>query len=48
MSISEFVPLGIYFSIIGKDNIKYIDEDDIGKYVDYIFEDILPDYYFNP
>ena len=36
------------YSIIGKDNIKYLDEDDIGKYVDYIFEDILPDYYFNP
>ena len=36
------------YSIIGKDNIKYIDEDDIGKYVDYIFEDILPDYSFNP
>ena len=33
-------------SMIGKDNIKYIDEDDIGKYVDYIFGDILPDYYF--
>ena len=36
------------YSRIGRDNIKYIDEDDIGKHVDYIFEDILPDYYFNP
>ena len=36
------------YSTIGKDNINYIDEDDIDKYVDYIFEDILPDYYFNP
>ena len=39
---------GYIYSLLGKDNIKYIDEDDIGKYVDYIFEDILPDYYFNP
>ena len=33
------------YSIIGKDNIKYIDIGDIDKYVDYIFEDILPDCY---
>ena len=36
------------YAIIGKENIKYIDIDDIDKYVDYIFEGILPDYYFNP
>ena len=29
------------YSIIGKDNIKYIDIGDIDKYVDYIFEDIF-------
>ena len=34
------------YSIIGKDNIKYIDKDGIDKYVDYIFEDIFPDYEF--
>ena len=33
------------YSIIGKGNIKYIDIGDIDKYVDYIFEDILPDCY---
>ena len=32
---------GNIYSIIGKDNIKYIDIGDIDKYVDYIFEDIL-------
>ena len=36
------------YSIIGKDNIKYIDIGDIDKYVDYIFEDIFPDYKCNP
>ena len=36
------------YSRIGKDNIKYIDIGDIDKHVDYIFEDILPDFYFNP
>ena len=36
------------YLIIGNNNIKYIDKDDIYKYVDYIFEDLLPDHYFNP
>ena len=36
------------YSRIGKDNIKYIDIGDIDKYVDYIFEDILPDSCFTP
>ena len=36
------------YAIIGKDNIKFIDIDDIDEYVDYIFEDLLPDYHFNP
>ena len=34
------------YAIIGENNIKYIDIDDIDKYLDYIFEDLLPDYYF--
>ena len=38
------------YSILGKNNIKYIYIyiGDIDKYVDYIFEDILPDQFFNP
>ena len=28
---------------IGKENIKYIDEDDIGKYVDNIMNEYLPE-----
>ena len=32
------------YAIIGKDNIKYIDIGDIDKHVDYILEDIMPDY----
>ena len=34
------------YAIIGENNIKYIDIDDIDKYLDCIFEDLLPDYYF--
>ena len=30
------------YSRIGKENIKYIDEDDIMKYVDTIMEEYLP------
>ena len=36
------------YAIIGEDNIKYIELDDIDKYCDYIFEDLLPDWYFWP
>ena len=36
------------FAIIGEENIKYIELDDIDKYCDYIFEDLLPDWYFDP
>ena len=34
------------FAIIGKNNIKYIGYEDIDKYLDCIFENLLPDYYF--
>ena len=34
------------YAIIGEENIKYVDIDDIDKYCDFIFEDLLPDYYF--
>ena len=34
------------YAIIGEDDIKYIELDDIDKYCDYIFEDLLPDWYF--
>ena len=32
----------VYFKI-GKENIKYIDKDDIGKYVDNIMKEYLPE-----
>ena len=48
MSIVVFILLGIYLFNNRKRQFKYIDKDDINKYVDYIFEDILPDYYVNP
>ena len=34
-------------SRIGKENIKYIDEEEIGKYVDNIMEDYLPKKWHN-
>ena len=34
------------YAIIGENDIKYIDIDDIDKYLDCIFEDLLPDYFF--
>lgn len=34
------------YAIIRKDHIKYIELDDIDKYLDYLFEDLLPDHYF--
>ena len=48
MSIVVFILLGIYLFNNRKNNIKYIYIGDIDKYVEYIFEDILPDHYFNP
>ena len=48
MSIVVFILLEIYLFKNRKNNIKYLHKDDIDKYVDYIFEDILPDHYFDP
>ena len=37
------------YAMVGEQNIKYIDMDDIDKYCNYLFEDIIPDEeYFNP
>ena len=46
MSIVVVILLGIYLFNNRKNNIKCIDKDDTDRYVDYIFEDILPDHYF--
>ena len=34
------------YATVGGNSIKYIDIDDIDKNLDCIFEDLLPDYYF--
>ena len=34
------------FAIIGENSIKYIELEDFDKYLEYIFEGLLPDHYF--